>query len=42
MADFPGDEDDQRGPGYPRVIGGRVDIGAFEVQPTNLEPTFTG
>lgn len=25
--------DDQRGPGYPRVIGGRADIGAFEAQP---------
>ncbi len=24
---------DQRGPGYDRVVGGRVDIGAFEVQP---------
>jgi hypothetical protein len=24
---------DQRGPGYPRVVGGRVDIGSFEVQP---------
>jgi hypothetical protein len=24
---------DQRGPGYPRVANGRIDIGAFEVQP---------
>jgi hypothetical protein len=24
---------DQRGPGYPRVIGGRIDIGSFELQP---------
>jgi len=24
---------DQRGPGYPRVIGARIDIGSFEVQP---------
>jgi len=24
---------DQRGPGYPRVVGGRIDIGSFEVQP---------
>jgi hypothetical protein len=24
---------DQRGPGYPRVIGGRIDVGSFEVQP---------
>ena len=25
---------DQRGPGYPRVVNGRIDIGAFEVQAT--------
>jgi hypothetical protein len=24
---------DQRGPGYDRVVGGRIDIGSFEVQP---------
>jgi len=24
---------DQRGPGYPRVVGGRIDVGSFEVQP---------
>jgi hypothetical protein len=24
---------DQRGPGYDRVSGGRIDIGSFEVQP---------
>lgn len=24
---------DQRGPGYPRVHGGRIDIGSFELQP---------
>jgi hypothetical protein len=24
---------DQRGPGYDRVVGGRIDMGAFEVQP---------
>jgi hypothetical protein len=24
---------DQRGPGYPRVIGGRIDIGSFELPP---------
>jgi hypothetical protein len=25
---------DQRGPGYPRMVNGKIDIGAFEVQPT--------
>jgi hypothetical protein len=25
---------DQRGPGFDRVVGGRIDIGAFEAQPT--------
>ncbi len=29
---------DQRGPGFPRVVNGAVDIGAFEVQSTNLPP----
>ena len=24
---------DQRGPGYPRVSGGRIDVGSFELQP---------
>ena len=24
---------DQRGPGYDRVVGGRIDIGSFELQP---------
>ncbi|HEV2841653.1 MAG TPA: choice-of-anchor Q domain-containing protein [Chthoniobacterales bacterium] len=24
---------DQRGPGYDRVVGGRIDVGAFELQP---------
>ena len=36
---------DQRGPGFPRVVDGRIDIGSFEVQapaaPTNLTATVT-
>ncbi len=45
---FPGNDTDQRGPGFARVSDGRVDIGAYEVQvpiqpvPIILEPTFTG
>ena len=31
---------DQRGPGYPRVVNGRIDIGAFEVQ-ASASPTPT-
>jgi parallel beta-helix repeat protein len=31
---------DQRGPDYPRVISGRIDVGSFEVQPT-ATPTPT-
>jgi hypothetical protein len=30
---------DQRGPGYPRVVNGRVDIGSFEVQAPRAAPT---
>lgn len=29
---------DQRGPGYPRVVGGRADIGAYEVQEASTQP----
>ena len=31
---------DQRGPGFPRVVNGRIDIGAFEVQGTSN--SYTG
>jgi predicted outer membrane repeat protein len=39
---FPLDADDQRGPGYARVMNGRIDVGAFEVQNAAIEPNFTG
>jgi hypothetical protein len=46
VASFLGNEFDQRGPGFLRVVFGRVDVGAYEVQapvePIVLEPTFTG
>jgi hypothetical protein len=32
----PPPEYDQRGPGFPRVIGGRVDIGAYEVAGSSI------
>lgn len=40
---FPGDQWDQRGPGFARVVNGRVDMGAFEVQAAEpVKPAFTG
>jgi Right handed beta helix region len=45
LPSFPGNEFDQRGPGFDRVVGARVDVGAFEVQapePIVITPTFTG
>ena len=47
VPDFPGNEFDQRGAGYARVVGTHSDIGAFEVQPPAPEaivitPKFTG
>ena len=41
---FPGNDNDQRGPGFPRVVNGKVDVGAFEVQPppVPIQPNFTG
>ncbi len=38
---FPGNEYDQRGTGYPRVVGNKVDIGAFESQGFAPDPTTT-
>jgi hypothetical protein len=32
---------DQRGPGFDRVVNGRIDIGSFEVQATSPTPTPT-
>jgi Right handed beta helix region len=49
VPDFPANEFDQRGPGFPRVVNGTVDVGAFEVQPAApapdvivITPRFTG
>ena len=42
LTPFPGSDFDQRGDGYARVVAGIVDIGAFEVQPVIIQPTFTG
>lgn len=40
LPDFEGNEFDQRGPDFARVVDGVVDIGAFEVQPVVVR--FTG
>jgi len=40
VATFEGNANDQRGEGFPRVVGPAVDIGAYEVQPP--KPLFTG
>jgi predicted outer membrane repeat protein len=44
VATFTGNEFDQRGPGYARIVGGLVDIGAFEALPSSepIAPSFTG
>ena len=44
VATFTGNEFDQRGAGYARVVGGLVDIGAFELQLSSepIAPSFTG
>jgi hypothetical protein len=41
---FTGNEFDQRGEGFARVVAGTADIGAFEVQPPPvvIQPKFTG
>ena len=40
---FAGNEFDQRGPGFPRVLGSKADIGAVEVpQEEPFVPAFTG
>jgi len=41
VATFTGNEFDQRGAGFARVVGGLVDIGAFEVQPEPPATTTT-
>ena len=46
VATFPGNQFDQRGIGFARVVNGRVDIGAFEDQTVTpvepMKPAFTG
>lgn len=41
VATFPGNQFDQRGTGFARVSYGRVDIGAFEIQPPEPPTTTT-
>jgi predicted outer membrane repeat protein len=43
--DFLGNAFDQRGPGFDRVVNGKADVGAYEVQapaPIDIAPRFTG
>jgi hypothetical protein len=50
VATFPGNEFDQRGVGFPRILGTKADIGAVEgtgapaptPTPDPLTPAFTG
>jgi predicted outer membrane repeat protein len=47
VPDFPGNDTDQREAGFPRVVNGVVDIGAYEVQaeqiaPLPIQPNFPG
>lgn len=39
---FTGNDFDQRGPGFVRVVNGRIDIGAYEMQALVVRPRFAG